>query len=374
MAGALRTGFTTGSCAAAAAQAAVRLLLTGVVSHEVEIDLPRGGKAKLKVEGCALREDAAAAWVIKDAGDDPDITDGARVEARVSLAEGGEITIDGGEGIGRVTLPGLDQPVGAAAINSVPRRMILNEAEKARSECGHSEGLKVIIAIPGGEALARRTFNERLGIQGGLSVLGTSGIVEPMSEQALLDSLRLELRVRAALGRRTVLLTPGNYGRDFIRSRWPVPDSAIQSTSNFIGDMLDGAAEQGFSEILLVGHLGKLVKLAANMFNTHSRYGDGRMEVLTAQAAAVGLGPDAAQRMLDAATVDAALSVLDEAGIAQPVLSRVLTRIEGNIARRLSRPVKLLLFTNARGALIQSEGFQAALDRILQEEGAWYTS
>lgn len=364
----LRCGVTTGSCAAAAARAAAELLLAGGAPEAVELTVPASGSVRIAIERAELVNGTARCCVRKDAGDDPDITDGAEIWAEVSPSPNPGVEIDGGAGVGRVTLPGLDQPVGSAAINSVPRRMIREAVEAACLGRAHLPGLRVVISIPAGEELAKKTFNSRLGIVGGLSVLGTSGIVEPMSEQALIESIRVELRMRAALGRKTLLLTPGNYGRDFLLSETEIHDAAIIRCSNFIGDALDCAAELGFQDVLLTGHLGKLVKLAGNMFNTHSRWGDCRMEILTAHAASAGIRPDAAREMLAAATVDRALDILDAEGLLEPTLSALLTAIERNLRGRAGRDISVLLFTNARGALIRSRGFDAGLERLMEEE------
>ena len=364
----LRCGVTTGTCAAAAARAAAQLLLTGTAPATVELTVPAGGSVHIPVERAERTQNGARCCVRKDAGDDPDITDGAEIWAEISPSPSPGVEIDGGVGVGRVTLPGLDQPVGSAAINSVPRRMIREAVEGACKDRDCPPGFRVVISIPEGEALARKTFNSRLGIVGGLSVLGTGGIVEPMSEQALIESIRVEINVRAAQGRRTLLLTPGNYGRDFLLSETEVPEAAIIRCSNFIGDALDAAAELGFRDVLLTGHLGKLAKLAGNMFNTHSRYGDCRMEILTAHASAAGIRADAAREMLASATVDWALDILDAEGLLECTLSSLLAAIERNLRARTGRDVPVLMFTNVRGALIRSRDFDAGMKRLLEEE------
>ncbi len=365
----LRCGVTTGSCAAAAAEAAATLLLMGCAPDSIELPVPAGGSVNIPIAESHLENCSARCRVVKDSGDDPDITNGASIWAEVSLSDDPEIKIDGGVGIGRVTLPGLDQPVGNAAINSVPRRMIRQAVERACDEAGYSGGLSVVISIPNGEALARKTFNPRLGIVGGLSVLGTSGIVEPMSEQALVDSIKVEVRMRQAQGRKSILFTPGNYGKDFLQSNVELPDRAIIRCSNYIGELLDFAAEEGFRDIILVGHLGKLVKLAGNMFNTHSRCGDCRMDILTAHAAMQGIDRTTASEMMRSATVDRALDVLEPTGRMEDTLRSLLDAIERNLQARLGFCVPTALFTNVRGLLIQSQDFFEAFDRLLKEEG-----
>ena len=285
----LRYGYTTGSCAAAAAKAAAWMLLTGKRKNTISLVTPKGIPLSLQVEDIRMEEDFVSCAIRKDSGDDPDVTNGTLVYARVSRRGTPEIAIDGGFGVGRVTKKGLDQPVGNAAINSVPRKMIRENLEEVLSLTDADCGLDVLISVPDGERLAKQTFNPRLGIVGGISVLGTTGIVEPMSEKALVDTIRVELNQRRAGGADYVLLTPGNYGCDFIRAGLNLrPEWAVQ-TSNFIGQSLDICRELGFRGALLVGHIGKLVKVGGGMMNTHSKYGDCRMEILAAHAGKAGL-------------------------------------------------------------------------------------
>ena len=288
----LRCGYTTGTCAALAAAGAASLLLSGEAPRALSLITPKGIPVTVEPVELFWENGAAVCGVAKDGGDDADATDGLVIRARVETIEEPEIRIDGGEGVGRVTKPGLDQPPGAAAINRVPRRMIEEQARRVCDTLGYAGGLSVCISVPGGEEAAKRTFNPMLGIEGGISILGTSGIVEPMSEKALVDTIAVELRQAAALGARDVILTPGNYGETFLRDH---PQAArgvpVVKCSNFIGDALDLAGNRGFSQVLLVGHAGKLVKLAAGVMNTHSRYADGRAEVFCAHAAVCGAPP-----------------------------------------------------------------------------------
>ena len=370
----LRCGITTGTCAAAAAAAAVRLLLSGCAPVSVRVDLPSDGSVEVPVETAELDRGMARCGIRKDAGDDPDITNGLLIVSEVRLTGNGQISIDGGEGIGRVTLPGLDQPVGAAAINSVPRRMI-EQAVRAELEVyDDPRGVDVLVSIPGGREAAEKTFNPRLGIVGGLSVLGTSGIVEPMSERAISDTVRAELSVRRARGRKTVMLTPGNYGRDHLMRIASLPDEAVIRCSNFIGESLDAAAELGFERIILAGHLGKLIKLSGNMFNTHSRYGDCRLELLAAHAAARGISAATAAALLEAPTVDRGLDLIDHECGCEAVLHGIMKRIRANVRRRLGRDISVMLFTIARGTLLCSEDYGTDFEAFLREEGTWYTS
>ncbi|MBQ2223417.1 MAG: cobalamin biosynthesis protein CbiD, partial [Oscillospiraceae bacterium] len=254
----LRCGYTTGTCAALAAAGAARLLLTGTAPESVRLLTPKGLVVEVALEECRLVGGAAYAAVVKDGGDDIDVTSGHRIAAQVEKIASG-IEIEGGEGVGRVTKPGLEQPVGAAAINRVPRQMIAAALEEACAESGYAGGLRAVISVPDGAAIATKTFNPMLGIEGGISILGTSGIVEPMSERAIVDTIALEIRQAAANGARRLLLTPGNYGMDFLR-RSGVDTQGIPCVkySNFIGDAIDIAVTEGIKSALVVGHIGKL--------------------------------------------------------------------------------------------------------------------
>ncbi len=258
--------------------------------------------------------------------------------------------------MGRVTKPGLDQPVGNAAINRVPRQMIRETVEEVRRELGYPGGLQVVISIPAGVELAAKTFNPRLGIVGGISVLGTSGIVEPMSEAALVASLAAEIRQRAALGDRYLLAAPGNYGMDFLRDgRELSPERAVKC-SNYVGQTIDLAAEHGFRGLLFVSHIGKFVKVAGGIMNTHSREADARLEILAAHGARAGAGGDVLNRVLDAATTEDALDVLEEAGVLEPVIRSLLEKIEFYCDHRCygKLPVGAVLYSSRRGELGRS--------------------
>lgn len=352
----LRLGCTTGSCAAAAAKAAACLLLTGRPMEQATLVTPKGVRIALPVQTLQTAAGSVTCAVEKDQSDDPDVTRGALITATVSRAGGSGVTIDGGEGVGRVTKPGLDQPVGAAAINSVPRQMILEGVEEIRALADSRCGLRVEISVPGGEALAKKTFNPRLGILGGISILGTTGIVEPMSQRALIETIRVELRQRREGGAEYVLLTPGNYGSDFIRDGLGLDPALAVQTSNFIGDALDLCGELGFRGALLVGHVGKLVKLAGGMLNTHSRYGDCRMELLAAHAAAAGLPPGRVAELLDCAACDDALRILKEEGVCEETLARVTGRAAFHLGQRAGEELEVgaVLFSKAYGLLSQT--------------------
>ena len=354
----LRCGYTTGACATGAAMAAARMLLTGETVETVELDTPRGIRLTLEILNPEMGDGFARCAVQKDSGDDPDITNGILVCARAEKIDAG-LQIEGGEGVGVVTRPGLDQPVGAAAINSTPRRMIAEAVEAVSAACGYAGGLKITISIPDGAALANKTFNPRIGIVGGLSVIGTTGIVEPMSNAALVDTIRLELSVLSAGGAKVVLLCPGNYGEVFARETLGLNMSRQVSVSNFIGDGIEAAVDYGFERILLVGHIGKLVKLGIGLHNTHSAYGDGRMETLIACALECGAQAELLKQILNCVTTDAALAILHGAGLLEPTMAALGRRIQACLERKVPAGTEIgfICFTNAeplQGVLVES--------------------
>ncbi len=366
----LRCGYTTGSCAAAAAKAAATMLLSEKEMHTITLEIPKGLKLSLDVLDVQMSPDSASCAIQKDAGDDPDVTDGILVYARVSrTAEGIEIT--GGEGVGRITKPGLDQPVGESAINSTPRRMIVDSVSGVCEAYGYTGGVRVCIYIPGGDKLANRTFNPRIGIEGGLSVIGTTGIVEPMSNAALIDTIRLEIRQLAATNTKSILLTPGNYGEAFARETLGLSMKNHISCSNFIGDAVDAAVENGFSHILFVGHIGKLVKLGIGITNTHSLNGDGRMETLLACALTAGAELPLLRGIVASVTTDGALALLSNARLLKETMAVLGGRIDGCLKRRVPDNVTIgyVCFANAEksgGVLAQSDGAEELM-RIWRE-------
>ena len=360
----LRCGYTTGTCAALAAAAAARLLLTGETPETVRLVTPKGPAVEVAPARCERVGDAALAAVRKDAGDDPDATDGCLICAAVrKTAEG--VAIDGGAGVGRVTKPGLDQPIGAAAINTVPRRMIVEAVEAVCAETGYDGGLSIVISAPEGEVLAKKTFNPMLGVEGGISILGTSGIVEPMSERAVVDTIETQLRQIRAEGAERVILTPGNYGADFLKvsalNPRNIPDVKY---SNFLGDALDLTVTLGFHEALLVGHIGKLVKLAGGVMNTHSKYADCRAELFCAHAALCGADTAICRELMDAATTDACIAILDGAGLRAPVLESLLAVMQRRLAHRVGDALRVgaVVFSNEYGLLGKTEVAKAILD------------
>ena len=354
----LRYGYTTGTCAALAAAAATRALLSRDEPVTETLMTSKGIPVSVSIEVWGRDETGTWASVCKDAGDDSDVTDGMEIRAHVST-RAGDITIDGGEGVGRVTKPGLDQPVGNAAINSGPRAMIRAAVEAVCRELDYTGGIEVIISVPEGEEAAAKTFNPKLGIEGGISILGTTGIVEPMSEQALIDTIEIELK-QTSLESDRLIMTPGNYGEDFIEDRgldqMGVP---VQKFSNFLGETLDIMANLGFREVLLVAHVGKLSKVAAGIMNTHSKYADGRNEIFCAHGAINGASPEVCRKLMDAATTDACIEILDEAGIREKVLESILQAVQQKLEHRVKENYRIgaVMFSNVYGQLgITEEG------------------
>jgi len=358
----LRCGYTTGTCAAGAAAAAARALLSGSFPSSIRLETPAGVSVFLEPEETQLGDGWASCAIRKDAGDDCDVTDGTLIAATVSRIPAG-IEIDGGRGVGRVTRPGLSQPVGAAAINRVPRKMIEEQLRQALTDAGETAGLRAVISVPEGEALAAWTFNPRLGVEGGISILGSTGIVRPMSRQALVDTTRVEMEVRRAEGLTDLLMTPGNYGAEFAADRLGLDIGRAVQCSNFIGEAIDSAVNLGFSSLLLVGHVGKLCKIAAGIMDTHSRTADGRREVFVTHAALLGGSGALLRNLYDAVTTDAALKLLDEEGLAQPVMDSIAAAAGVALAHRAgSMNIQAILFSQSAGLTAFTAGAKELLN------------
>ena len=346
------------------------MLLGGEILETVYLMTPRGIGLTLAVHEIERKENSVYCGIIKDSGDDPDVTNGMTVYSLVEKTDvPHEILIDGGEGIGRVTKPGLDHPVGNAAINSTPRRMITEELRQVCEDYGYNGGLRVTISAPAGVEIAKKTFNPRLGIVGGLSILGTTGIVEPMSDEAVVETIRTELSMRAASGKTVVLFTPGNYGADYIKNELHIDPEIAVTTSNFIGDAFALAAEFGFRGALLVGHIGKLIKVAGGMFNTHSRYGDCRMEIFASHAGMCGASAEVVGKIMDSAMTDDMLAILDEAGLRQAVMDSIMNRMHFHLTHRPvgNMTVGAATFSNVHGILGRTEAADELLEQIRKE-------
>lgn len=372
----MRFGFTTGSCAAAAAKAAAYMLLTGKEKTQITIETPKGILYTADILDICKTEESVSCAVAKDGGDDPDVTTGAWIYAKVCLETGRDneypqISIDGGIGVGRVTKPGLDQPVGNAAINHVPREMITKEVLEICYLTDFKGHLQVKIFVPKGEALAEHTFNPRLGIVGGISILGTSGIVEPMSDQAILDTIRVELRQRKAQGFSYVAVSPGNYGLDFMKQTYGYDLDKSVKCSNFIGDTIDMAVELGFEKMLLTGHIGKLIKVAGGIMNTHSKEADCRMELLTAFAVKCGVDSKIAMQILECVTTEEAVRILGETTKQQEVMDYAMERLIYYLNKRAKGKMKIdcIMYANEFGELAKNKEAAEWFSLLEQEQG-----
>lgn len=367
----MRSGFTTGSCAAAAAKAASYMLFAGKEKNSIQIITPVGKSFDARIVDIVRDKDMVSCAVIKDGGDDPDITTGVHVVARVSL--GGEvydrphITIDGGRGVGRVTKPGLDQPIGNAAINHVPREMIEKEVTEICDLFDYTGEVSVLIEVPEGAEIGAKTFNPRLGIEGGISILGTSGIVEPMSSQALLDTIYVELKQQRAIGYEKIVISPGNYGMDFMKAEYNYDLDKSVKCSNYIGDTIDMVRELGFKEVLLVGHIGKLVKLSGGIMNTHSKIADMRMELIVEAATACGGSEDICNRILECVVTEEAVRVLETEGLRSVTMNTIMDKCMQHLRKRAGDTlgIECIMYSNEQGLLAQSSGARRLMDECI---------
>ena len=366
----LRLGWTTGSCAAAAAKAAAQMLFSGEEICQVRLMTPKGIELDLDVEHITRTPDYVQCAVRKYSGDDPDVTDGlliyAKVEKQEEASSGLGVILDGGAGVGRVTKPGLEQQIGQAAINKVPRRMITEEVERICRACGYCGEMKVTISIPDGEETAKKTFNPRLGIVGGLSVLGTSGIVEPMSEKALTDTIYLEMKMLRESGYSCCYAVPGNYGMDFLTDQLGInPDLAVKC-SNYVGDTIDDAKLLGMKGLLLIGHVGKFIKLAAGVMNTHSRTADCRMEVFASHAAMAGADAAVVKEIMACLNTTEAVKILKDRGLLQDIMKTVMERITFYLRQRAGGELETgaVVFSGEEGILGWTENAERLLGLI----------
>ena len=395
-------GFTTGTCAQAASVASARMLLTGEIVPYVILTTQKGIKVCIEIENQRISEDEASCSVQKFSGSDSDVTNGIKIFSTVrkvskkivtnsqrnEASDAGGIKIIGGEGVGRVTLPGLDQKTGEAAINRVPRIMICDgvqaELEKMRTACHSeldSESLEVEISVPNGEEIAKQTFNPKLGIVGGISILGTSGIVEPMSEQAILDTIQVEMNVRKAQGFSVLPVVPGKYGADFLQKEFGFSPETAVHCSNFVYDTVLMAKKMGFKKMLFCGHIGKLVKVAGGIPNTHSKYGDHRMEILAeitrnfvSESAFSSIGSELSACI----STEQAIHVLDsidannssDSSSSHKTRDRIMQEIAQRIQAQMNEwgsgeiQTEVVIFTNEHGLLAETSGARKYVEKI----------
>ncbi len=379
----MRRGYTTGSCAAAASKAAAVMLLSGEETDTIKLDTPKGITLTLDVLDILRGPGFARCAIRKDSGDDPDDTNGTLVYATVSSLYAGipeeelvmqprtasveqlddRVEIWGGIGVGKVTKPGLSCKVGGPAINPVPRKMITREVLAAMKQYDYEKPLRVVISIPDGPAIAPKTFNPRLGIEGGISVLGTSGIVEPMSDRALIDTMYTEMDSRKANGYKDLLVFFGNYGADFTRDEMKIDIRTAVTCSNFVGELLDYAVLQGFESVLIIGHSGKLIKLAQGVMNTHSKYADCRSEFLALQAMFHGASPAVGKEIYQALTTDEMTKILKREGLFEAVMEEAARKIDFYMQKRVHGKLKTgaILFSNVYGILGETAGAEELL-------------
>ena len=357
----LRCGYTTGTCAAAASKAAVAMLFKQESMDSVAITTPNQTDLIIDVLNPQFNDNVASCSIEKDSGDDPDITNGILVSSKVTLLpDSSEIIIEGGKGVGKVTKGGLDQPVGMSAINSVPRKMIKDSLNELAMQFNYSGGFHVLISVPEGEEIAKKTFNPELGIVGGISILGTTGIVEPMSAKALADSIKVEISVIAAESNESILIFLGNFGKKFTEEDLNLSTKPGIMCSNFIDVALDSSVEFGFKNILLVGHIGKFVKLGIGMFNTHSHNGDGRIETLLSCALEAGANIEILKDIQKCVTTNAVLDILYENDLLDKTMEVLNDRIQHNFDRRVPEDINVgfICFANTgeySGVLFESE-------------------
>ena len=360
------TGITTGLCAAAAAKAAATTLFSTARISTVEVSAKNGRAISLEVIDTVIENGVVKCAVLKDAGDDPDVTSGMKIFAAVSKRDAVGIEVDGDEGVGRVTKPGLKVPVGKAAINPVPMEMIKSAVSDVCGLYGYTGGINVVVSIPGGEEVAEKTMNKRLGVIGGLSVLGTTGIVEPVSTRAIVETIKAEIDVAVATGKKALLLTPGNYGQEFAKSALGFDINDAVKISNFIGEALDYVYLKGIKRIILIGHAGKLVKLAGGIMNTHSSTADCRTEIITAHTALCGAGADVSKQLMECVTTEAAIDILKELGINELVWESIGRKIGFHLNERVSAArrrdrasgnimIEYIVFTQEHGVLVRGK-------------------
>ncbi len=368
----LRCGITTGTCSTAAAMAAAGDLLLGIAKNSVTIDTPKGKVLDVEVHFVERGLDFCRYMVVKDSGDDPDVTNGCEIHVQVERKNGDwrqgyphafqsaaypGIYLEGGVGVGRVTRDGLEQKIGQAAINTVPRQMIFEGIGRIAGLAEYDGDLLVTVSVPEGEELAVRTFNGRLGIEGGISILGTSGILEPMSEKAIIDTIEMEIKQLAGAGEKKLLVTPGNYGQTYASQYLNMDLSKSVKCSNYIGETIDFAISYGMESFLLVGNLGKLIKLAAGIMNTHSRVADGRCEIMALHTVLCGGTREMADRIMECVNTDRMLDYLVEWGLKDKVMESICKKIDTHMRHRIGDKMQytVMLFSEKYGYLGKTE-------------------
>lgn len=347
-----RCGFTTGACAQAAAKAAAFMLANGKIIDSIDIELPNKEVHSFAVINQKLEKDSVSCGVIKDSGDDKqDVTDGIEICVQVKRIDGGEIKLTAGPGVGVVTLPGLAVACGEPAINPVPRQMIVRDVGDIFSE---GEGFCVEISAAGGNEIAEKTYNPRLGIRGGISIIGTRGTVVPKSQEAYKATICLAIGV--ASGRRSsgICLVAGNIGERLLREKYLIPDENIVMVGDYVGFSLEQCLKKGISNVIYVGHIGKAVKVAAGLFNTHYSFGDARLETIAAYAAAQGGKGELINRILKLKLAEASIELLKNNGL-MPVFDRIAKVASGRLQEMCAKKINIeILILSLSGEVIGS--------------------
>lgn len=373
----LKRGYTTGTCSAAATYGAFYQLVNGEFPEFCNIVLPKGEKIKLKPEDKKVDDKTASCAIMKFSGDDPDVTNGTYVYSEIRLIDkkefllkrednsyitiGERFILKAGKGVGIVTKAGLACDIGKPAINPVPQKMIKEVLENLANIYGFEGYAQITISIPKGIELAQRTFNPKLGIVGGISVLGTTGIVEPMSEKALIDTIKVEIDVIKAQGADKIVITPGNYGKDFLDKNTEIKEESCVKCSNFIGEAISYAVKKGFSHIILSGHLGKLIKVSDGILNTHSKYGDERMRIICDLLKELNTDNRIVDEISKCVMVDEAVRILEELGLKTKIMNLVgenILKVLRNEAEKLEKTnikFDVIVFSNKYGLLYISD-------------------
>lgn len=389
-----RRGYTTGSCATAVSKAAVYMLLTNEKIDTVNIDTPKGIYLSIPVVSSEIKKNESTGEIYsicsvqKDGGDDIDATNGIEIFAKATWVyedeidktsekfsfEGDGFCVFSGDGVGIITKKGLSVEPGRPAINPVPQKMIAKEVESILKASGENvlndkksldnrkKVIKITIFIPKGEEVANKTFNPRLGIVGGISIIGTSGIVEPMSDEGWKKSLSIELNMKKELGMDKIILVPGNHGESFISDRIG-ENSSVVRTSNFLGYMLMEAKRMGFKKILLAGHIGKFIKLSAGIFNTHSKVADARNEILIANLALMGASTELVRKIDSCLTTEEATDIVYENGFGEVfdiICEKCKKRAEMHVDNEIE--VEVFIFKMDKTVLGKSKNAEEMLD------------
>lgn len=367
----LRCGYTTGTCATLACKACALIYFTKKNIDTISVITPKGIEVVADVLDISINQNKITCAIRKDAGDDIDVTDGMLIYAIITFTKTNQIRITGGEGIGKVTKKGLNQPVGEYAINSTPRKMIEDELTNISLEYDYDGGFDVTIFAPTGEEISKRTFNSNLGIIGGISIIGTTGIVQPQSLQALIDSIEVEVNVHNANKVKRLILTFGNYGENFIgQSNYDILKNIEQiKISNFVGETLDLLYHTDVEEVMIIGHIGKVIKLAGGIMNTHSKYGDCRVEIFSSHSALNGASNEIIHQLMESATTDACIDILDNIGLRDKVLDSVMIKATQYINKRVNDKIKvgIITFSNIHGKLAISKTGEEMINKWKKE-------